>query len=323
MKEIKFIQIDKGNVKQFQQLLNMWIPYFKEIGSSESDSMITEYARQRVSIQGSRDDMHFELCFDDSILIGFCFYAVDLGGIKGILPPNMGYIMEFYVLPQYRRQGYGSEMFKHIEKTFLSHCIEAMYLTPDEVNGKPFWCCLGFEDSGKIDPDNHSPIYIKKVEIKNNMKQIEFVLVNRNNPDSCMDFMRLGYEYMREVASDCSLQIHEKFLNSILNKQGENNRWLALLKVDNVSVGFIHAKIDKDERVDWGYIMEFYIDPSYRRNGLGTHLYNFAKQKFIFCGVKNLWLTANKITGEPFWFSIGFKDTGKLENELKVLEISI
>lgn len=245
MKKIKFIQIDKENEKQFQQLLNMWIPYFKEIGSSESYSMITEYARQRVNIQGSREDMHFELCFDDSVLIGFCFYAVDLGGIEGILPPNMGYIMEFYVLPQYRRQGYGREMFKHVEKTFLSHCIEAMYLTPDEVNGKPFWCCLGFEDSGKIDPDNHSPIYIKKVEIKNNMKQIEVVLVNADNPDRCMDFIKLGYEYMREVAWDFTLQIHEKFLSSILNKQGENNRWLALLRVDTVSVGLYMLRLIK------------------------------------------------------------------------------
>jgi GNAT superfamily N-acetyltransferase len=323
MKKIKFIQINKENEKQFQQLLSMWIPYFKEIGSTESDSMITKYARQRVNIQGNREDMHFELCFDDSILIGFCFYAVDLGGIKGILPPNLGYIMEFYVLPQYRRQGYGSEMFKHIEKTFLSHSIESMYLTPDEVNGKLFWCSLGFVDSGKIDPDNHSPIYIKKVEIKNNMKQIEFVLVNRNNPDNCLDFMRLGYEYMRETASDYPLQIHEKFLNSILNKQSENNRWLILLKVDTVSVGFVHAKIDKDEKVDWGYIMEFYINPSYRRNGLGTYLYNFIKQKFISCEIKNIWLAADKTTGEPFWFSIGFMDTGELENEHKVLEVSI
>lgn len=323
MKKIKFIQINKENDKHFQQLLSMWIPYFKEVGSTESDSMIIKYARQRVNIQGNRKNMHFELCFDDSILIGFCFYAVDLGGIKGIIPPNLGYIMEFYVLPQYRRQGYGSEMFKHIEKAFLSHCIESMYLTLDEVNGKPFWRSLGFVDSGKIDPDNHSPIYIKKVEIKNNMKQIEFVLVNINNPDSCLDFMRLGYEYMRETASDYTLQIHEKFLNSILNKQSENKRWLILLKVDTVSVGFVHAEIDTDEKVNWGYIMEFYINPTYRRNGLGTYLYNFIKQKFISCGIKNIWLAADKITGEPFWFSIGFMDTGELEMNKKVLESSL
>jgi len=164
MKNIKYVQIQKDNEEQFYQLLDMWIPYLKEIGNKENDSVITKYARERVDIQGKREDMHFELCFNHSTLVGFCFYAVDLGGIKGILEPNFGYIMEFYVLPKYRRQGYGKEFFKHIERTFLNHGIEFMYLTPEEVNGEPFWHSLGFADSGKIDPDNHKPIYIKKVE---------------------------------------------------------------------------------------------------------------------------------------------------------------
>lgn len=72
--------------------------------------------------------------------------------------------MEFYVLPQYRRQGYGKNIFEHIEKTFFCHGTEYMYLTPEEVRGEQFWSSLGFMNSGKIDPDNHMPIYIKKVE---------------------------------------------------------------------------------------------------------------------------------------------------------------
>ena len=60
----------------------MWIPHLKEIGSKESDLVITKYARQRVDIQGNREDMHFELCYDDNIMVGFCFYAVDLGRYK-------------------------------------------------------------------------------------------------------------------------------------------------------------------------------------------------------------------------------------------------
>lgn len=84
--------------------------------------------------------------------------------MKSMKYPNFGYIMEFYVLPQYRRQGYGESMFKNIEKTFMNHGTKYMYLTPEEVSGEPFWYTLGFVDSGKIDPDNHRPIYIKKVE---------------------------------------------------------------------------------------------------------------------------------------------------------------
>lgn len=165
MKNMRFIQIQKDNEIDLQQLLNMWIPYLREIdfNNTESDTELSKYACQRVNIQGMREDMHFELCFDDNNLVGFAFYAVDLGGIKNIIEPGFGYIMEFYVLPQYRRQGYGKKIFEHIEKTFFSHGTKCMYLTPQKVSGEPFWSSLGFMDSGKIDPDNQMPIYIKKV----------------------------------------------------------------------------------------------------------------------------------------------------------------
>lgn len=144
----------------------MWIPYFNEISiESEKQEDIIKYARQRVNIQGRRDDMHFELCFFNDDLIGFCFYTVDLGGIKDIIEPNYGYIMEFYVLPQFRRNGLCSRIFKHIEKTFYNHESKYIYLTPDENNGEAFWDSLGFINSGKKDPDNHMPIYIKEIEI--------------------------------------------------------------------------------------------------------------------------------------------------------------
>jgi ribosomal protein S18 acetylase RimI-like enzyme len=157
------VDIAARNYAQFHQLLDMWIPYHREIGNTESDTAIVKYARQRVDIQGNREDMHFELSFADNTMIGFCFYAVDLGGIRNILPPNLGYIMEFYVSPQYRRQGYGSEMYRHVETTFSKHGVESIYLTPDETSGEPFWVSLGFVNSGKVDPDNHMPIYIKKI----------------------------------------------------------------------------------------------------------------------------------------------------------------
>jgi len=169
MKNLQFNQIKKDNEEQCQLLLNMWIPYFNEISKNpEGTEELIKYARQRVNIQGKRDDMHFELCYLNDIIIGFCFYAVDLGGIKNIIDPNYGYIMEFYVLPQYRRKGFGRIIYEHIEKTFSDHGAKYIYLTPEENNGEPFWLSLGFVNCGKIDPDNLMPILIKKIEYFNN-----------------------------------------------------------------------------------------------------------------------------------------------------------
>lgn len=158
--------------------------------------------------------------------------------------------------------------------------------------------------------------------MENNIN-VEYVRVKRENPSSCSEFMNLGYEYMKEVAPDKSLEIHNKFLNSVLNRQNESERWLIGLKVNNNMVGFAHFKIDKSERVGWGYILEFYIMSDFRRKGLGRKLYSFISEEFISCEIRDVWLTADKLNGEPFWFSLGFVDTEEMENELKILRISI
>ncbi len=152
---------------------------------------------------------------------------------------------------------------------------------------------------------------------------VKYVKVDRENPDLCADFLNLGYEYMKEVAPEMPLEIHKRFLNSILNKQTEKERWLIALMVNGYMVGFVHFKIDESERIGWGYILEFYITPNFRRKGLGRKLYNFAKEKLITCGIKDIWLSASKVNGEPFWFSMGFIDTGEMEGWQKILRISV
>lgn len=159
-------------------------------------------------------------------------------------------------------------------------------------------------------------------KMENNFN-VEYVRVNRENLNNCTDFLNLGYEYMKEVAPDKSLEIHNKFLNSVINRQNEKERWLIGLKINNNMVGFTHFKIDRSERVGWGYILEFYIMPDFRRKGLGRKLYSFIRQEFTTYEIKDIWLAAGKVNGEPFWFSLGFTDTEETENELKILRISI
>jgi ribosomal protein S18 acetylase RimI-like enzyme len=154
--------------------------------------------------------------------------------------------------------------------------------------------------------------------------KVDFVKVNKENPENCTDFMNLGCEYMKEVDNrNTSEEIQMKFLRSILARQGENNRWLILLRKNDVAIGFVHAKIDQDEQVGWGYILEFYIAPAFRRKGFGSMLYDFIKNEFIRSGAKHIWLNANKENGEPFWSSLGFIETGEVAAGQKNLAISI
>ena len=80
---------------------------------------------------------------------------------------------------------------------------------------------------------------------------------------------------------------------------------------------FFISKIDDkgDVRPGWGYIMEFFIRSTFRRKGLGKELAVSCEQFFKNNGVKNIWLTADDITGVPFWKALGYHDTGEISKE--------
>ena len=162
---VKYIQIENTQ-KYVEQLTPLWISYMREIYKGDievknaTDDEIASWLIGRVQIQGQRDTMHFELIFNNDILVGFVMYAIDLGGIKGLIEPGYGYIMELYIMPDFRRKGIASEVFMHMEDILKNQGAQRIYLTPDSVSGVPFWQSLGFSDCGKIDPDNKMPIYL-------------------------------------------------------------------------------------------------------------------------------------------------------------------
>ncbi|MEM1551683.1 MAG: GNAT family N-acetyltransferase [Candidatus Bathyarchaeia archaeon] len=89
---------------------------------------------------------------------------------------------------------------------------------------------------------------------------VEVVSIDVNNPEMVSIFRRLARDYLKNLPHED----RERFIESILSKQGEADRWLLLLKDENEPAGFAHFKIDKDERLGWGFILEFYISPAKR-----------------------------------------------------------
>ena len=79
--------------------------------------------------------------------------------------------------------------------------------------------------------------------------ELELVSVAKEDANKISTFLRLGRDYLK----DLTFEERERFLQSILARQGEPDRWLFLLKHKNEYVGFAHVKIDKDERPGWGF----------------------------------------------------------------------
>ena len=168
MKRITYLQLCKENETHFEIAKSLWLPFLKEIhaheGVFQTESQMEEGLRKRIAIQGTRKDMHFEVAFWDKTAVGIAMFAIDLGTVRGLLDRGHGTVMGFYIRPEYRRQGIGTDFWRHIELVLAEDGAIGYYLCPDAVSGVPFWVRLGFENSGLIDPDDHRPIYIRRKE---------------------------------------------------------------------------------------------------------------------------------------------------------------
>lgn len=172
MNRLTFVQLhadNKDNCENFEQL--MW-QYTKELDEHRNRTtptdIIARWIKSIIQIQGDTD-RHLELCYDNNKLIGFLYGKVDHPEHKGFIKVGYGYIMEFFVLPEYRRNGYGKEMYLHLENLFKQDGVKQMYLTSDPITGKPFWKSLGFTNTGEKSPENNMEIYEKTMPVDFNI----------------------------------------------------------------------------------------------------------------------------------------------------------
>lgn len=164
MKDLKFVQLEKGNEEQFKAAESVWLPFIRELNEHdneyEDDAQITEGLRSRIGIQGRRKDMHFEMLIVDGRVIGISMFAINPGSLYGLLEPGYGTVMGFYIVSEHRRKGYGRAFYNHIRDVLIKDGATDMFVGPDPVTGVPFWKAMGFTDSGKIDPDDKKPVYV-------------------------------------------------------------------------------------------------------------------------------------------------------------------
>ena len=78
----------------------------------------------------------------------------------------------------------------------------------------------------------------------------------------------------------------------MLARQGEPKRWLLLFNHEGRHLGFVHVKIDEDERPSLGFILEFYVVPDKRGSGWGRKLFNLVAEILRNQGAEHIWLLA-------------------------------
>ena len=163
MSRLTYTAVTAENRDVFHRLMQM---YAKELDEHQHRNTDPEQLRRwtdRIIEKQFSTDRCLKLCCDSDKIIGFLNGKIDQPDDNGYKRVDWGYIMEFYVLPEYRRNGYGKEMLSHLESFFAENGIKQIYLTADPVTGKPFWGAMGYTATGEISPDNDQEIYEKEL----------------------------------------------------------------------------------------------------------------------------------------------------------------
>jgi len=165
MIELKFVTL-KNTGKHHKLLESIMLPYCREldsnVGRETPEATLKKFIASIVNMSEDKDRF-VELCYLGENLIGFAYGKVDREEHRGYVRPGWGYVMEFYVKSEYRRNGYGKEIYKHLENIFKSNDITSVWLTADPVTGEPFWSAIGFTNSGEKSPENNLYIYEKTI----------------------------------------------------------------------------------------------------------------------------------------------------------------
>lgn len=164
--QIKYVRVHAESMELCKVFEALMFDYIAEMNQHSHRPLPEQYQKKWIdsiiAMQGPKD-RHLELCYVNGEPVGFLYGKVDHEDHKGYIKPGLGYIMEFYVKPQYRRQGLGAKMYERLRSLFQSDGVQTMYLTADPVTGKPFWEAIGFQKTGELSPENQLEIYVRTI----------------------------------------------------------------------------------------------------------------------------------------------------------------
>lgn len=163
MKNLTFARLtpDSPHSAAFEALMRRYGP---EISAHTqrplTEDMLRGWTQSIIRLTASHDRL-VELCFDGPEPIGFLYGKIDRAGDRGYIRPDWGYVMEFYVIPERRREGLGRILAGRMETFFAEKGVKQVYLTADPVTGKPFWAAAGYRATGQISPENDQEFFEK------------------------------------------------------------------------------------------------------------------------------------------------------------------
>ncbi len=149
--------------------------------------------------------------------------------------------------------------------------------------------------------------------------EFDVVCLSPSDPREVDGFASLLSPYFKEI--DPLEDFDEtRYLASVLRRLPEPGRWCLFARTRTAEpAGFSYFKIDRNERIGLGCILELYVRPQSRRQGLGRRLVEQSCRLLADAGIQQVWLTCCDDAG-AFWQRCGFRSTGEIcRNGLPVM----
>ena len=156
--DFQFTQITNHNVGQFPLIRKLYpdykiqvlkhqgeSPYGRKIFRAQFNNVIAQVSEQHGTVRDIFIAMHVE-----GELIGFALIKTNSNYLSEYIGNSYhcGSVGEFFIVPKYRRKGYGRILNDRLEKIFAEENVNTVSLTPDPVTGKDFWRAMGYQDTG-------------------------------------------------------------------------------------------------------------------------------------------------------------------------------
>lgn len=146
----------------------------------------------------------------------------------------------------------------------------------------------------------------------------EFVSLSDCDGEAVETFKAMLFDYLAETDEHINRTPNEEFreqcFNSLLALRGAANCHIEMCCADGAAVGFFFGVIANEDdfiKNGCGYIREFYVRPEYRRRKYGKLMLRRLEELLLGDGADTIYLTAEPVTGKPFWEAMGFSNTGE------------
>lgn len=161
------IILRKNDLTYFEILYKLMVDYIAETDLHQNIATPKELIPKitKSMIDKLDENRFLQIVFSEGEPIAFCYAKIDRTGDKGVIRPNWGYIMEFFVKKTHRRKGIGKELVNKCESYFREKDIQNIWLTADAVTGIPFWLANDYCDTGELSAENNQKIMTKSLKL--------------------------------------------------------------------------------------------------------------------------------------------------------------